>query len=562
MDYKCPDCGNKTMDDVLIEIYWCNDCKVPIIREIDFLDKESCPLCKGKTIKMSNDLRPVFPEERLLMELILGKPLEYINSSVWCDANRYYIDGERVTISTEEMKTHDVDKLRDDLNKYSKDNNYDGFNIRIEKFIEANRDRFVRINQDAINFIKPACEGYSDDQLLVSFSGGKDSTVVSDLVIRVLSNPEIKHIFGDTTLEFPLTLKYRERFQRDNINTVLSSAKNREKNFYEVCDEIGPPSRVMRWCCHMFKTGPIGRKIGHMFRNKNMITFYGVRRFESTSRSKYERIYDSPKIAQQKVVAPIFNWKDIDIWLYLLTRKVDFNDAYRYGYDRVGCWCCPNNSGRSHLLSQIYMPDQSNKWREFLVNFAKKIGKPDPEEYVDSGNWKARQGGYGVEAAMDVEIEYSNCTTDNNAQIYKLNKPIIDAFYELFTPLGKISKELGRKLIGEVIVLNHKTNMPKLSIQPFNSGDYEIGVKIQILETRLNKLEYDKLERQISYQVRKYNACKGCLGCEAVCKYRAISIRGNSYHIDESKCTRCGKCVDPKYITKGCLMAKYLYSAK
>lgn len=49
---------------------------------------------------------------------------------------------------------------------------------------------------------------------------------------------------------------------------------------------------------------------------------------------------------------------DIEIWLYLLGEDVDFNDAYRLGYDRVGCWCCPNNNERAQFLSSIYMPEQ------------------------------------------------------------------------------------------------------------------------------------------------------------------------------------------------------------
>ena len=32
------------------------------------------------------------------------------------------------------------------------------------------------------------------------------------------------------------------------------------------------------------------------------------------------------------------------------------------------------------------------------MDFARRIGKPDPEEYVDSGNWKARQGGAGLDS--------------------------------------------------------------------------------------------------------------------------------------------------------------------
>ena len=96
-----------------------------------------------------------------------------------------------------------------------------------------------------------------------------------------------------------------------------------------------------------------------------ILTYYGIRKCESVSRSKYNRIEDnaeSTKIQQQTVATPIFFWKDIDIWLYLLGEEVEFNDAYRLGYDRVGCWCCPNNNIRAEFLSQIYMPEQYEKW--------------------------------------------------------------------------------------------------------------------------------------------------------------------------------------------------------
>ena len=191
-------------------------------------------------------------------------------------------------------------------------------------------------------------------------------------------------------------------------------AKNKEQNFYEVCEDIGPPARMLRWCCFMFKTGPISRVITGLYRDKSILTYYGIRKCESVSRSKYNRIEDnaeSTKIQQQTVATPIFFWKDIDVWLYILGEEVDFNDAYRLGYDRVGCWCCPNNNIRAEFLSQIYMPEQYEKWHNFLVDFAKRIGKPDPEEYINSGKWKARQGGNGVAAASDVKIKFTNCTT-------------------------------------------------------------------------------------------------------------------------------------------------------
>ena len=170
---------------------------------------------------------------------------------------------------------------------------------------------------------------------------------------------------------------------------------------------VGPPSRVMRWCCTIFKTGAIQRKIKTMFRNKNkIITFYGIRRNESASRNKYERETEGSKITKQITISPIIDWMDFDVWLYMLTTEIDFNYAYRLGYARVGCWCCPNNSGWSEFLSKIHMPEQSKRFRQLLVDFATKIGKPDPEVYVDEGKWKARQGGNGVDYAKKSAVSF------------------------------------------------------------------------------------------------------------------------------------------------------------
>ena len=354
-----------------------------------------------------------------------------------------------------------------------------------------------------------------------------------------------------------MTVDYANRFRSNNPKTIFKVAKNREQEFYSVCEDIGPPARMMRWCCSMFKTGPITRVLKSLFKDQNILTFYGIRKCESVSRSKYNRIEDnaeSVKIQQQKVASPIFFWKDIDIWLYLLGEEVDFNDAYRLGYDRVGCWCCPNNNERAQFLSSIYMPDQYKRWRTFLIDFARKIGKPDPEVYVDTGKWKARQGGNGVQASQDIKLKFTNCTAEEHAKIYSLNKSIDDAFISLFNPFGRIAPELGRKLINETIVVDLKTNVPIISIQPFDQSGYEYSVKIKTM----NVEKHEDLQRMIGYQIKKYNACRKCLKCESLCKFGAITINIDEYRINPDKCRRCKMCVTAKYLDGGCLMDRYL----
>lgn len=554
----CEVCGGKTQQDTPIELFWCDSCHVPVIVEVSDTGTHHCPIC-GKQIRyLAKDLRPVFPEERLLLEIIKNKPFAYKNASVWASGSRYYIDGRTSNLSIELLKKLDATKISIELDKYCSQNSYDYFNQNIALFVACNKERLDAIKQEAENFVREQVSLFPNHKPVISFSGGKDSTVVADIVIRALSNPSIVQIFGDTTLEFPMTYEYVARHRKQNPLAIIKTAKNKEQDFYRVCDEIGPPARMMRWCCTMFKTGPITRVLNSVFKDSNILTFYGIRKHESVSRSKYDRVANGAnvKIQKQTVAAPIFYWSDIEVWLYILGEEIDFNDAYRLGYDRVGCWCCPNNTLRSQLLAQIYMPEQSKKWRDYLIGFAKRIGKPDPEVYVDDGKWKARQGGNGLAAAEDVKIRYTNCTAEDHAKIYKINKPVTDEFFNLFVPFGKVSKELGRKLLHEVMVLDVRTNVPILSIQPFTQDGFDYAVKIRTM----NVADHEALQRMASYQVRKYNACRKCLKCESVCPFGAITITQGSYKINEMICRHCKKCVSAKYLDGGCLMDRFLKS--
>ena len=557
-DTVCPICGATTIEDLPVEVYWCNNCCVPVIQTTNQADKGICPICGRATKYLAADLRPVFPEERILLESLLGMEHDtLLKRSIWANNNRYYIDGKSMTLPNSIYQITDTSKITEELYKRQNEVTYSFFDDNIKDFVFANSARLNYIKDEAYAFIQKEASKFPAENIVVSFSGGKDSTVTADLAVKALSNPSLVHIFGDTTLEFPSTIEYAHRFRDAHPDAIFQIAKNDEQNFYDVCEDIGPPARMMRWCCSMFKTGPITRIINSLYRSQQILTFYGIRKSESVSRSKYNRIEDSSdsvKIQQQTVASPIFFWKDIDIWLYLLAEKVDFNDAYRLGYDRVGCWCCPNNNSRAQFLSKIYMPEQSKRWRDFLIGFAQKIGKPDPEVYVDTGKWKARQGGNGLASASDVKIKFTNCTSEDHAKIYRLIRPFDDELVGMFVPFGRVAPELGKKLLHEVIVLDSKTNVPILSLQPYSQDGYEYAVKVRTM----NVADHEDLQRMVSYQIRKFNACRKCLKCESLCRVGAITINTFGYFIDPQKCVHCKTCMTAKYLDGGCMMDKYL----
>jgi len=218
---KCESCGVTTEQEIPLEIYWCRNCNVPIIKYANAVDRNYCPVCSNTTSYLCADMRPVFPEERLLLEIMQGKPLSLMKQSVWASDSRYYIDGISTAISQTSYKKLSSDIIREQLNKYASKNSYVEFNAMVEQFVKANKIRLDAIVDEACNFIQQTASTYSNENVVVSFSGGKDSTVTADLVTRALSNPSLVHIFGNTTLEFPMTLKYTARFRKDNPKVIF-----------------------------------------------------------------------------------------------------------------------------------------------------------------------------------------------------------------------------------------------------------------------------------------------------------------------------------------------------
>lgn len=375
----CPVCNERTYINKS-EIFYCDNCNIPLFDKI-------CPICNSEARYFGTDVRPVFAEERLLLECILDKPFAFAEKSVWnTSGNNYYVNGEKIKFVIKDVVNEkNADEIRAKIEQNKEKNKIYEDNFLKQKyiinFINANRIRYNSIVTEAHEYIKKISQKYDYDSMFVSFSGGKDSTVTSDLVINALNNEMIIHIYGDTTLEYPETGVYLEEFRKIHPRTPMLIAKNKDQDFNELCKVIGPPSRMMRWCCTIFKTGSITRKIDSTFKNKiKVLTFQGLRRNESIARSKYDRESNGAKITKQQTVAPIIDWLDFDVWLYILTRNIPFNNAYKKGFSRVGCWCCPNNSYWSEYLSNIYMNEQYTKFHNILVDFAKQIGKPDPKE--------------------------------------------------------------------------------------------------------------------------------------------------------------------------------------
>lgn len=75
---------------------------------------------------------------------------------------------------------------------------------------------------------------YGDDGVYISFSGGKDSTVLLDIVRNVCGHKDVKAMFVDVPTQYPELKEFAETFE--NVDIIKS-----KKSFAEVCEKYGFP---------------------------------------------------------------------------------------------------------------------------------------------------------------------------------------------------------------------------------------------------------------------------------------------------------------------------------
>lgn len=206
---------------------------------------------------------------------------------------------------------------------------------------------------------------------IVSFSGGKDSTA---MLLRMLElDYKIDEIvFADTLFEFPELYEYIKRVEKyiGRKITILKPDPNLFKEWFygkvtrgDNKDKIrGFPLRAFPcWWTRESKIKPLSK-----FQKDIDKVYIGIAFDEQKRMSKVD----------DKLYYPLVDWKwtEQDCIDYL-NKKNMFNPLY-VNFDRLGCWHCPKQGGKSlYVLWKNY----PKLWREFLWW--------DKETYNKTGHW-------------------------------------------------------------------------------------------------------------------------------------------------------------------------------
>ena len=253
----------------------------------------------------------------------------------------------------------------------------------------------------------------------------------------------------------------------------------------------------------------------------------------------------------QIIANPIFDWSTSAVWLYLLTRKIRFNAAYRYGFARVGCYPCPFNSSWFDFLLRHLHPDLFDGWQDRLLCYAREHMPTDPERYVKQGIWKGRFGGRGRSNTRLSEIDYKPCVEHNLACGYSLVGGWKEHFFELLRPLGVV-RVLRDDGITASLALDDKTGRDVIALLRISRPRGHISV------TYVSNRAQRQLTPLLESQIRKVQACVGCGGCASLCPQGAIAVERSVHRIDDAACTRCLRCV--RRLRNGCLAAHSVHA--
>lgn len=286
------------------------------------------------------------------------------------------------------------------------------------------------LKYDRLQVIKDVISKNGEENFYISFSGGKDSTVLHHSIDEALPNNNIPRVFINTGIEYrfiqefvkdmakvdkriqivnsgvniPTMLKekgfpfksklhaefvhrYQQKgaFEKANLNYYLglkatgieASAKFKcpQKLKYQFSDSFKLP--ISAYCCNELKKKPL-----HKWEkdNNRPIAIIGTRQEEGGARAMHQGcvLKQNGKIKKFKPLNPCS--EDFEDW-YIKTRKIELCKLYYppYNFERTGCKGCP---------FAIKLQNELEIMEKYLPNERKQceiIWKPVYEEYRKIG---------------------------------------------------------------------------------------------------------------------------------------------------------------------------------
>ena len=243
-----------------------------------------------------------------------------------------------------------------------------------------------------------------DMPLVVQYSGGKDSDVILQLAKE--SGVPFRVTHNLTTADPPDNVYYIRRvfaaLREEGIDCRINVPR---RSLWKIMREtLVIPSRIMRVCCSELKerrmpdapyivTGvrwaeSAGRRaksgIAMVCAASHAHAHWGEEKAAAaglltTDDASSRRLFEQCQLRGVRVLNPIIDWSDDDVWSYLHSRGIEGNPLYKEGWTRIGCVGCPLAGRRARELAFARYPKLYKAWRDaiaYVIERRKEMGNP------------------------------------------------------------------------------------------------------------------------------------------------------------------------------------------
>ena len=246
--------------------------------------------------------------------------------------------------------------------------------------------------------------------LVVTYSGGKDSSVILELARRGGIPFEVWH--NHTTADAPETVYFvrAEMARLENMGIPAGiqypTYKGARTSMWSlIVHKLMPPTRRARYCCAVLKEQS----------GADRMIATGVRWDESTNRARkrgiFERqvsnpekqiktrtddenlqaLYEPCKLKAKRIVNPIIDWTEQEVWDFLHDARVPINPLYDCGMRRVGCVGCPMAGKRRY--------EEFRRWPDYEKLYVMAFDRMIQERTrrgKTSGEWRCGKTGQEI----------------------------------------------------------------------------------------------------------------------------------------------------------------------